>query len=110
MDRFVAQANINNFRDRLRNETDAVLRSQLQKSLVDEEDNLAADFGLLADLAREIVKCQQWIERQQLRIEDLERDGHDATAAIALLNRVTETLAIYQNYHRRVEARLERNQ
>ena len=109
VDRFVARSNINHFRDRLRSETDAALRSHLQKLLVEEEDKLAADLALLADLAREIVKCQQWIERQRLRIEDLERDGHDATAAIALLNGVTETLMIHQEYRRRVVARLEQN-
>jgi len=107
MDRFVARANINNFRDRLRNETDAVLRSQLQKFLVDEEDKLAGDVALLDDLAREISKCQHWIEKQRLRIEDLEREGHDATAAIALLNRVRETLIIHQEYRQRAAARIE---
>jgi hypothetical protein len=70
--------------------------------LVEEEDKLAKDLGLLTDLTREIEKCQQWIERQRLRIEDLERDGHDTTAAVALLNRVTETLIIHQEYRQRV--------
>jgi len=106
MDRFVTRVNINHFRDQLRSETDAALRSQLQKLLVEEEDKLAADLALLADLAREIAKYQQWIEKQRLRIEDLERDGHDATAAIALLNRVTETLIIHQEYRQRVATRL----
>lgn len=109
MDRFVTRANINRFRDRLRSETDAALRSSLQKLLVEEEDKLAADLALLADLAREILKCQQWIERQRLRIEDLERDGHDATAAIALLNSVTESLIIHQEYRQRIATRLEQS-
>jgi hypothetical protein len=86
MDRFIALANISHFRDRLRSEADPATRSTLQKLLVEEEDKLAKDLGLLDDLAREIAKCQQWIEKQQLRIADLERDGHDATVAIALLN------------------------
>jgi hypothetical protein len=110
VDHFVARANINHFRDRLRSETDAALRSMLQKLLVEEEDKLAADLELLADLAREIAKCQQWIERQRLRIEDLERDGHDATAAFALLNGVKETLIIHQAYRQRVATRLEQDQ
>jgi hypothetical protein len=109
MDRFVAQENINRFRDRLRSETNAALRSLLQKMLVDEEDKLAADSELVADLAREIVKCQQWIEGQRLRIEGLERDGHDAAPAMALLNGVRETLTIHQEYRQRVATRLERN-
>src|SRR5215470_14283989 len=107
MDRFVTRANINHFRDQLRSETDAALRSQLQKHLVEEEDKLAEDLALLADLAREIAKYQQWIEKQRLRIEGLERNGHDARAAIALLSGVTETLTIHQEYHQRIALRLE---
>jgi hypothetical protein len=42
-----------------------------------------------------------------LRIEELERDGYDPTAAIALLNGVTETLIIHQEYLQRVATRLE---
>jgi hypothetical protein len=109
VDRFIARANINQFRDRLRDETDAALRAQLLRLLVEEEDKLAADLVLLNDLAREILKYQQWIERQRLRIQDLERDGHDATAATALLNRVTETLIVHQEYRQRVATRIERN-
>jgi hypothetical protein len=78
MDGFIARENVNHFRDRLRSKAVPAVRSTLQKLLVEEEDKLAKDQGLLADLAREIVKCQQWIEGQRLRIEGLERDGHDA--------------------------------
>jgi hypothetical protein len=64
MDGFIARENINHFRDRLRSEADPTVRLTLQKLLAEEEDKLAKDQGLLADLAREIVKCQQWIEGQ----------------------------------------------
>src|SRR5215467_13037231 len=84
--RSVTRANINHFRDRLRSETDAASRSILQNLLVQEEDKLAADFALLDDLSREIVKCHQWIERQRGLVGTLERDGRDATTASALLN------------------------
>jgi hypothetical protein len=107
VDRFVARENINRFRGRLRSETDAALRAQLQKLLVEEEDKLAADLELLADLAREIGKCQQWIARQQVLVENLERGGSDTTTARALLNGVTETLIIHQAYRQRVATRLE---
>jgi hypothetical protein len=109
VDRSIARANINQFRDRLRSETDAALRAQLLRCLVEEEDTLAADLALLNDLAREILKYQQWIERQRLRIQDLERDGHDSTAAIALLNCVTETLIVHQEYRQRIATRIEQN-
>jgi hypothetical protein len=106
MDRFVARANINNFRDRLRSETDATARSVLHKLLVKEEDKLAADLELLDDLRREIAKCQEWIRNQQERIATSERDGRDVTASRVLLHCVTETLIIHQEYHQRVATRL----
>jgi hypothetical protein len=109
MDHFIARENVNHFRDRLRSEADPTARSTLQKLLVEEEDKLAKDLSLLDDLAREIAKCRQWIEKQRLRIEGLERDGHDLTAVIALLNGVTETLMIHQEYRQRVATRLEQN-
>jgi hypothetical protein len=109
MDRFVARENINHFRDRLRSEADPTVRSTLQKLLVEEENKLAKDAGLLADLAREIVKCQKWIEKQQALVEDFERDGRDVTTARALLSAVTETLIIHQEYRQRVATRLEQN-
>jgi hypothetical protein len=58
MDRFIARANIDNFRDRLRSETDQTVRSLLHKLLVKEEDKLAADLELLDDLSREIAKAR----------------------------------------------------
>jgi hypothetical protein len=109
MDRFVARANISHFRDRLRSETDVALRSLLQRLLVEEEDKLAADLELLADLAQEIAKCRQWIEKQHGRVAVLERDGRDATASRAMLDSVTETLIIHQEYRQRVATRLERD-
>jgi hypothetical protein len=109
MDRFIARANIDNFRDRLRSETDQTVRSLLHKLLVKEEDKLAADLELLDDLRREIAKCQEWIWNQQARIATSERDGRDVTASRALLNGVTETLIIHQEYHQRVATRLKQN-
>jgi hypothetical protein len=105
MDRFVARANINNFRDRPRSETDATARSVPYKLLVKEEDKLAKDVGLLGDLAREIVKCQERTRNQQTRITTSERDGCDVTAR-ALLS-VPENLIIHQEYHQRVATHLE---
>jgi hypothetical protein len=91
MDRFIAQENVNHFRDRLRSEADPTVRSTLQRLLVEEDDKLAKDLGLLDDLAREIAKCRRWIEKKQVLVEDLERDGRDVTTARALINGVTET-------------------
>jgi hypothetical protein len=109
MDRFIALENINHFRDRLMSEINPTLRSTLQRLLLQEEDKLAKDLGLLDDLAREIAKCRRWIEKQQVLVEDLERDGRDVTTARALLNGVTETLIIHQEYRHLVATRLEQD-
>jgi hypothetical protein len=85
-----------------------LIRLTLQKLLVEEEDKLAKDVGLLGDLAREIVKCQKWIEKQQALVEVFKRDGRDVTTARALLNAVTESLIIHQEYRQRVATRLEK--
>jgi hypothetical protein len=71
---------------------------------------LTKELGLLNDLARELAKCRQWIERQRLRIEDLEHDGHDATAAVALLSTALQkNLTLHQDYRQRVATRLEQD-
>jgi hypothetical protein len=62
MDRFIARENIRHFRDRLISETDPTVRSSLQRLLVEEEDKLAKDLELLADLAHATAKFQQYVD------------------------------------------------
>jgi hypothetical protein len=55
VDRFTARENIKHFRGRIMSKADPTVRSILQRLLVEEENKLAKDLGLLDDLAREIV-------------------------------------------------------
>jgi hypothetical protein len=109
MDRFIALENIKHFRDRLRSEPDPAARSMLQRLLVEEEDKLAADLELLADVAQEIVRCQEHIDRQRVLVKTLERDGLDGATARALLNGLIETLAVHRDYRQRIATRVEQN-
>jgi hypothetical protein len=107
LDRFVAQDNINRFRDQLRLETDPTKRSILQKLLVEEEDKLAVDFALLEDVAQEITNCLRRIDRLRALVETLERCGRDVTTAKALLSAITESLVLHQDYRQRLATRLD---
>jgi hypothetical protein len=109
MDRFIARANMDHFRDRLMSETDPTIRSTLQRLLVQEEDKLAADFELLTDVAGAIAKCRQRIKKQQVLVETLERDGRDGATARALLDGLTESLILHQEYHPRIEIRVQQS-
>lgn len=109
MDYFVARENIRGLRTRLRSETDRLSGAVLQRLLVDEDNKLAADFELLADVAREITRCQELIENQRALVSTLDGDGRDVTRARALLDGLTEALIVHQDYHQRVATRLEQN-
>jgi hypothetical protein len=109
MDRFIARANMDHFRDRLMSETDPTIRSTLQRLLVQEEDKLAADFELPANVAGAIAKCRQRLKKQQVLVETLERDGRDGATARALLDGLTESLILHQEYHRRIEIRVQQS-
>jgi hypothetical protein len=109
MDYFVARENIRDLRTRLRSETDRLSGAVLQRLLVDEDNKLAADFELLADVAREITRCQELIENQRALVSTLDGDGRDVTRARALLDGLTEALIVHQDYHQRVATCLEQN-
>lgn len=108
MDRFIARANIGHVRERLMSEADPAKRATLQRLLVEEEDKLAADFELLADVAGAIAKCRQRIKKQQVLVEMLESDGRDGVAAAkTLLDGLTDSLTLPQEYHQRLAIRIE---
>jgi hypothetical protein len=100
---------MDHFRDRLMSETDPTIRSTLQRLLVQEEDKLAADFELPANVAGAIAKCRQRLKKQQVLVETLERDGRDGATARALLDGLTESLILHQEYHRRIEIRVQQS-
>jgi hypothetical protein len=75
--------------------------------LVEEEDQLAADFALLEDVAREIANCQQRFDRQRALVATLARCRGDVTTAKALLSAIKESLILLQGYRERVATRLD---
>jgi phosphoserine phosphatase len=85
------------------------MRTTLQRLLVEEENKLAADAELLADVGREIARCQELIEKQRALVSTLDGDGRDVTTASALLKNLTEALSVHRDYNQRVATRLEQN-
>jgi hypothetical protein len=82
----------------------------LQRLLVQEEDKLAAEFELLADVAGAIAKCRQRMKKQQVLVEMLESEGRDGVAAAkTLLDGLTDSLILHQEYHQRLAIRIEQN-
>jgi hypothetical protein len=104
-----ARENIRHFRNRLRSEVDPAKRSVIQRLLVQEEDKLAATLELIEDVAREIARCLKLVERQRAVVVALERDGHDVTTAVALLDGLNDSVTTHQEYHQRVATRLQQN-
>jgi hypothetical protein len=56
----------------------------------------------------DIVKGRERIERQQALVARLKRDGHDVSAAMALLQTMQETLAVMEEHRRTILAELRR--
>jgi hypothetical protein len=110
MDRFIARENIKHFRDRLWSETDTDTRARLQTLLVAEEDKLAADLELLADIDRHIADGDRRMERQQALVTAMERDGHNGLSqARVLLNGMTEGLLLHKRYRQQILIRINEN-
>lgn len=110
MDRFIARENIKHFRDRLWSENDRDVRSSLKQLLVAEEDKLAADFELLADVDRHTTDGNARIVRQQSLVAIMERDGHNGvTEAQRLLDGMRDAQALHQEYRRRLLIMIDQN-
>jgi hypothetical protein len=77
MDRFIARENIKHFRDRLWSEVDQNERVRLRDLLIAEEDKLAADLELLADIDRHISHGNHRIDGQRALVNAMERDGRN---------------------------------
>ena len=110
MDRFIAQANIRHFRDRLWSETDFVTRSRLQQLLLAEEDKLAKDFELLADIERHISDGRRRIEKQRSLVAAMKRDGHSSLrTAQALLNGMADAQQLHMKYRETILIAIDQN-
>lgn len=110
MDRFIARENIKHLRERLCSEGDAGARARLTRLLVEEEDKLAADLELLADIDRHIGDGHSRIVRQRALVATMERNGHDGVGkARDLLQVLMECQQLHSSYREQVLIKIERN-
>jgi hypothetical protein len=109
LQRFVCEGNVAHFRDRLKYEASPPRRIVLLDLLIAEEDKLGLDLEQLASVEREIARCKDLIVRQGRLIGELQEGGHGTAQADALLETLTETLAVHETHRGRICDCLERN-
>jgi hypothetical protein len=110
MDRFIALENIRHFRDRLWSESDPDTRLRLHRLLLAEEDKLAADLEVLADIERHIADGNGRIERQQGLVANMRLDGHRSlSVAQALLDGMIETQHLHVQYREHILIKIKDN-
>ncbi len=102
MDKFVARENIRHFCDRLEAETDAASRSLLRRLLVQEEDKLGHNSEALGEIENHIARAKGHVNRQQALLASSQRDAHDTTEALVLLNAYSEILLAYENQREKI--------
>jgi hypothetical protein len=105
MDKFVARENVRHFRDRLETETDATARSVLQSLLIEEEDKLGHDCEALREIEGHIAQAKGHVQRQQVLVSSMQREGNDATPALALLNAYSQVLLAFESQHNKILTR-----
>jgi|SRR5262245_39343178 len=109
MDKFVARENIRHFFDRLERETDPTARSLLHGLLVQEEDKLGHNCETLREIENHITHAREHVARQQAFLASIERNGHDTSQALALLNAYGETLLAFQNLREKISTKLQQS-
>jgi hypothetical protein len=110
MNRFTAWKKIRNLRKRLWSESEPDTRWRLQSLLVTEEDELARDLELLANIDRHIADGNRRIERQRRLVSGMERDKHDGLPkARALLDRMIEGQSLHEWYRERIVIQTKQN-
>ncbi|CDX31267.1 conserved hypothetical protein [Mesorhizobium sp. ORS 3359] len=81
MDRFVARENIRHFVDRFHTENDDVVRSNLQKLLIEEEDKFARLSEQLEVMDQNLFRISDLALQQRARIYSLRANGVDTALA-----------------------------
>ncbi len=110
MDRFIAKENIKHFRDLLWSEVDQNVRARLRELLIAEEDKLAANLELLANIDEHISDGNRRIDRQRALVNAMERDGHNGLArAKVLLACLMESQRLHQEYRRLVQISIDQS-
>ena len=109
IDNFIARENIQLYRETLLSDIDPEGRSHVHKLLVAEEDKLAKNLELLADIERHIAEGSRRIEAQQSRVRALKADGHDGVEqAQVILDGFLESLQLSMEYRALVKREIER--
>jgi hypothetical protein len=107
MDKFIARENVKHLRDQIRSEIDPNKRAVLQRILVEEEDRLGATNELIANIEREVATSRKLIAEHRALIASSEREqGDGLEQARALLDGLGQSLALHEEYHRRLVKRL----
>jgi hypothetical protein len=110
MDRLIARINIRYYRDMLLSDLGPEVRLRVHKLLVEEENKLAKDLELLADIERHIGEGARRIEAQQARLRTMRADRHNGVkGAQAFLDGMMESQQISMEYRRLVQKEIERN-
>ena len=109
IDTFIARENIRSYQETLLSDIEPEVRSRVHKLLVGEEDKLAKNLELLADIERHIAEGSRRIEAQQSRVRAMKADGHDGVEkAQIILDGFLESLQLSMEYRERVKREIER--
>ena len=103
MDAFVPQQNVQRFLHHLDGEQDVGRRVTLLNLLIEEENKLGAQLAQLAHTERLIADITVMIDRQWVLLEAF-NDDNARSLAIALLDRLLETQALYHEHLRKLQA------
>ena len=77
--------------------------------LAAEDGKLATRYDLLAETQKVVANGEQLIVRQTELVALIERQGQDSTRERALLNALTESQALHEQYHQKIVIAFERS-
>jgi hypothetical protein len=95
--------------DQLKTETDLATRSLLHQLLVQEEDKLGHNSEALREVENHIASTNGHVNRQRALIASMERDGHDTTEVLVLLEAYSKTLLAFENQRGNILLRIEQS-
>jgi hypothetical protein len=105
-DRFKAERNVADYRDRLLAETDGTRQAMLVKLLVAEEDRLAFSVDQFAKAHQFIGRCDEHIARLRDEIRRLRSQGRNPAQEEALLTAYTGVRDLHEQYCERIRLNL----
>ena len=108
-DKFIAERNVERFRDQLKAEVDSQRRGTLLRLLVFEEKKLGYSFEQADKTEREIARCRELIQRQQTLVSQLKEAELDTTRADALLESLVRCELVHREHLHRLNREIERS-